>query len=92
MKGVEFSDVRYSCGAVEPKNNSKKTPEMKECEPGVVVGVSFAPVEVSITKRINSSDSCYEWSPPNFFLIIHLERETRRRRGKGGEAKGGKAG
>lgn len=52
--------------------------------------VSFAPVEVSITKRINSSDSCYEWSPPNFFLIIHLERETRRRRIKGGEAKAGK--
>ena len=48
-------------------------------------------LEVSITKRINSSDSCYEWSPPNFFLIIHLEARRRRRpkaegrRGKGRE-------
>lgn len=46
-------------------------------------------LEVSITKRINSSDSCYEWSPPNFFLIIHLEaRQRRRAKAEGGRRKG----
>lgn len=45
-------------------------------------------LEVSITKRINSSDSCYEWSPPNFFLIIHLEARRRRAKAEGGRRKG----
>ena len=45
-------------------------------------------LEVSITKRINSSDSCYEWSPPNFFLIIHLEARRRQRpKAEGGRGK-----